>query len=123
MAQARVQALAATRSQAKAAPAAKQLPATPDGYKAYALAKVGAAQFSCLNLLWTRESHWQSSARNPASTAYGIAQLLDSTWRYTGVAKTSDGFRQVDAGLAYVNRAYPGGPCGAWAHEKSVGWY
>jgi len=106
-----------------AAPAVQQLPATPDGYRAYALAKVGAAQFGCLNPLWNRESRWRSDAHNPTSSAYGIAQLLDSTWRYTGVAKTPDGFRQVDAGLAYLKRAYAGGPCGAWAHEKSVGWY
>jgi hypothetical protein len=130
MAQARVQSIAATRSAAQAsaaasaaAPAPQQFPATADGFRAYALAKIGAAQFSCLNPLWNRESHWNPAAKNPSSTAYGIAQLLDSTWHYTGVARTSDGFRQVDAGLIYLKRAYPGGPCGAWAHEKSVGWY
>ena len=106
-----------------AAPApAPAFPATADGYRAYARSKVGAAQFSCLNPLWTKESGWRATAKNPSSTAYGIAQLLDATWRYTGVGKTSDGFRQVDAGLAYLAAAY-GSPCAAWSHEKSHGWY
>lgn len=92
-------------------------------YQDYAEAKVGAGQFACLDKLWNRESHWQPTAKNPSSTAYGIAQLLDSTWSVTGVSKTSNGYRQVDAGLAYLHAAYPAGPCSAWAHETSVGWY
>jgi hypothetical protein len=123
VARARSRTLAATHSPARPPAAARQFPATQDGFRAYALGQVGAAQFGCLNPLWERESHWRPDARNPASTAYGIPQLLDGTWRYTGVAKTSDGFRQVDAGIAYLRRAYPGGPCGAWAHEQAVGWY
>jgi len=123
VARARSRTLAATRSPAHSPAAAPQFAATPDGFRAYALSQVGAAQFSCLNPLWERESHWRPEAHNPASSAYGIAQLLDGTWRYTGLAKTSNGFRQVDAGIAYLRRAYPGGPCGAWAHEQAVGWY
>jgi hypothetical protein len=124
-AQARVQALAAAAaaSSAAAPPPAPAFPATPDGYRAYARTQVDATQFRCLDALWTRESGWRATAQNPSSTAYGIAQLLNSTWRYTGIAKTSDGFRQVDAGLAYLDAAYPGGPCSAWAHEKTDGWY
>lgn len=124
--QARAHALAAAAatSDAQAGPApAPTFPATSDGYRAYAKSRIGAAQFSCLDPLWTRESGWRSTAHNPSSSAYGIAQLLDSTWSFTGVTKTSDGFRQVDAGLAYLREAYPAGPCSAWAHEKSQGWY
>jgi len=123
VARARSRAIAATHSPPPPPVPAQQFPATPGGFRAYALSQVGAAQFSCLNPLWERESHWRPDAHNPASTAYGIPQLLDGTWRYTGVAKTSNGFRQVDAGIAYLRRAYPGGPCGAWAHEQAVGWY
>ena len=94
-----------------------------DAYRAYARSKVGDAQFACLDRLWERESTWRPAAQNPTSTAYGIAQLLDSTWAVTGIAKTSNGYRQIDAGLAYLEAAYPGGPCSAWAHETSVGWY
>jgi hypothetical protein len=96
--------------------------AGPDAYRGYARSKVGAAQFSCLDRLWTRESGWRPTAQNPSSTAYGIAQLLDRTWSVTGFSKTSNGYRQVDAGLVYLKAAY-GSPCDAWAHETSAGWY
>lgn len=130
--QARAQALAATAAQrsaeAAAAAAAAQEAADSgaagrDAYRAYARGKVSAAQFGCLDLLWERESNWRPNAQNPTSTAYGIAQLLDTTWAVTGITKTSNGFRQIDAGLAYLAQAYPGGPCSAWAHETSYSWY
>jgi hypothetical protein len=117
------QAAADAAEQAAAQQAAEDSGAgSPDDFRAYAKEKVGATQFSCLDKLWNRESHWRPTAQNPSSTAYGIAQLLDSTWAYTGVRKTSNGYRQVDAGLAYVDAAY-GSPCAAWAHETDAGWY
>jgi hypothetical protein len=130
--QARAQALAATAAQrsaeaAAAAAAAREAAdsgsAGRDAYRAYARGKVGDGQFGCLDLLWERESNWRPTAQNPTSTAYGIAQLLDSTWAVTGIGKTSNGYRQIDAGLAYLAQAYPGGPCSAWAHETSYSWY
>jgi hypothetical protein len=84
--------------------------------------KVGGDQFGCLESLWGKESGWNPNAQNPSSSAYGIPQLLDSTWAGTGIAKTSDGYRQIDAGLVYIDRAY-GSPCGAWSHSRSTGWY
>jgi hypothetical protein len=84
--------------------------------------KVSATQFPCLDALWTKESGWQATARNPDSTAYGIPQLLDSTWAATGIAITSNGYRQVDVGLAYISAAY-GTPCSAWAHSQATNWY
>jgi hypothetical protein len=113
---------AAQAAQAAQAATAEHANAGPDDFRAYAKQKVGAAQFGCLDKLWTRESHWHANADNPSSTAYGIAQLLDSTWSHTGYAKTSDGYRQVDAGLVYIDKAY-GSPCNAWAHSQSHGWY
>jgi hypothetical protein len=104
------------------APAADAGTAGPDAYRAYARAKVGATQFACLDSLWNRESGWRPSAQNPSSTAYGIPQLLNATWKATGVARTSNGYRQVDAGLIYIAAAY-GTPCAAWAHSKATGWY
>jgi hypothetical protein len=113
---------AAQAAQAAAAAAAEHANAGPDDFRAYAEQKVGATQFSCLDKLWTRESHWHADADNPTSTAYGIAQLLDSTWSHTGIKKTSDGYRQVDAGLVYIDKVY-GSPCNAWAHSQNTGWY
>lgn len=91
-------------------------------YKDYALGKVGAEQFSCLEQLWERESSWNPDAQNPSSTAYGIAQFLDSTWAGTGIAKTSDPYRQIDAGLIYVQNRY-GSSCTAWNHFQANSWY
>src|SRR3954453_9068558 len=113
---------AAQAAQAAAAAAAEHANAGPDDFRAYAKQKVGASQFSCLDKLWTRESHWNNKADNPSSTAYGIAQLLDSTWAHTGFKKTSDGYRQVDAGLVYIDKVY-GTPCNAWGHSQKTGWY
>ncbi|RBY87875.1 transglycosylase SLT domain-containing protein [Blastococcus sp. TF02A-30] len=93
-------------------------------YKDYAMQKLGGAgsEFTCLENLWGKESGWNPNAQNPSSTAYGIAQFLDSTWAGTGIAKTSDGYRQIDAGLIYINNRF-GSPCGAWAHSQAKGWY
>ncbi|RBY90412.1 lytic transglycosylase domain-containing protein [Blastococcus sp. TBT05-19] len=93
-------------------------------YQDYAMGKLGGSgsEFSCLEKLWGKESGWNPNAQNPSSTAYGIAQFLDSTWAGTGIAKTSDGYRQIDAGLIYIENRF-GSPCGAWAHSQSKGWY
>jgi hypothetical protein len=100
-------------------------PVAPAGsYQEYALAQLGgsASEFSCLENLWGKESGWNPNAQNPTSSAYGIPQFLDSTWAGTGIAKTSDGYRQIDAGLIYIENRY-GSPCGAWAHSQANNWY
>ncbi len=110
---------------ASAAPAPAPAPSAPAGsYQEYALAQLGGdgGQFSCLENLWGKESGWNPDAQNPTSTAYGIPQFLDSTWAGTGVAKTSDGYRQIDAGLIYIQNRF-GSPCAAWAHSQAKGWY
>jgi hypothetical protein len=115
---------AKARPSAPAAPAAPAAAAPAGSYQEYALSKLGgdSGEFSCLESLWGRESGWNPNAQNPSSTAYGIPQFLDSTWAGTGIAKTSDGYRQIDAGLIYINSRY-GSPCGAWGHSQSTGWY
>ena len=117
---------------AKPAPAATRSSAAPSkssssgsgSFQDYALSKLGgdSSEFSCLERLWGKESGWNPNAQNPSSTAYGIPQFLNSTWAGTGIAKTSDGYRQIDAGLIYIDSRY-GSPCGAWSHSKSTGWY
>jgi hypothetical protein len=100
-------------------------PVAPSGsYQEYAMGKLGGSgsEFTCLENLWGKESGWNPNAQNPSSTAYGIPQFLDSTWAGTGIAKTSDGYRQIDAGLIYIQNRY-GSPCGAWSHSQSTGWY
>ncbi|MGY1672086.1 aggregation-promoting factor C-terminal-like domain-containing protein [Geodermatophilus sp. SYSU D00710] len=106
------------------APAAAPAASGEAAYKDYALAQLGgnATQFGCLEQLWERESGWNPDAQNPSSTAYGIAQFLDSTWAGTGIAKTSDPYRQIDAGLVYIENRY-GSPCAAWSHFQANNWY
>ncbi|MCW2538198.1 MAG: uncharacterized protein JWQ26_3897, partial [Modestobacter sp.] len=106
------------------APAAVGSAASSGSFQDYARAQLGgdAGQFSCLESLWGKESGWNPKAQNPTSTAFGIPQFLDSTWAGTGIAKTTDGYRQIDAGLIYIDSRY-GSPCGAWSHSKSTGWY
>jgi hypothetical protein len=93
-------------------------------YQEYAMGKLGGsgAEFTCLENLWGKESGWNPNAQNPSSTAYGIPQFLDSTWAGTGIAKTSDGYRQIDAGLIYIENRF-GSPCAAWSHSQAKGWY
>jgi len=93
-------------------------------YKDYALTQLGGdtTQFTCLDNVWTAESGWNPNAQNPTSTAYGIPQFLDSTWASTGIAKTSDPYRQIDAGLIYITNRY-GTPCGAWDFWQVHHWY
>lgn len=117
---ARAAAASAARSSSSAVASSA---AAPSGsYQSYALSKVGSQQFSCLESLWGKESGWNPNAQNPSSSAYGIPQFLDSTWASTGIAKTSNGYRQIDAGLSYLDSRY-GSPCGGWAHSQSTGWY
>jgi len=112
---------------AAAAPAPAAAPAATgtgtQAYKDYAAGKLGnATQMGCLDRLWTAESNWNPKAQNPTSTAYGIPQFLDSTWATTGIAKTSDPYRQVDAGLIYIHNRY-GTPCSAWSFHQAHNWY
>lgn len=79
-------------------------------------------QFDCLDNLWENESGWSPTARNPDSTAYGIAQFLDQTWTLMGVAKTSNPYEQIDSGLAYIAKRY-GTPCDAWTFWQQNHWY
>lgn len=90
-------------------------------FKAYALAKVGATQFGCLEPLWHKESGWNMYADNPSSSAYGIPQMLTET-HDVPAAYWTDGYTQIDVGLAYIAGRY-GTPCAAWSHSQSVGWY
>ena len=75
---------------------------------------LGQSQFTCLNTLWTNESHWNYKANNPKSTARGIAQMLGETNHAPKV--------QIDNGLRYIKKRY-GQPCTAWKFWRSHYWY
>jgi hypothetical protein len=82
-----------------------------------------ADQFSCLDLLWTRESGWNPSAENASSGAYGIPQSLPGSKMATvGSDWATNPVTQIKWGLGYIRDRY-GSPCGAWGHSEATGWY
>lgn len=84
------------------------------------------AEWEALKTLWTNESGWDNNAQNPTSTAYGIAQFLDSTWGAMGYQKTSDPATQIAAGIKYIkSRPDYGTPSRALAlwQSRSPHWY
>lgn len=80
------------------------------------------SEFAALVTLWNKESGWDPNADNPTSTAFGIAQFLNGTWAGTGVAKTNDPFKQIDAGLTYIKQRY-GSPAKALQFHLKNNWY
>jgi hypothetical protein len=91
--------------------------------RSYALKLLGRTQYSCLDAIFERESHWRVNALNKRSGAYGIPQALPgskmaskgSDWRVNPVT-------QVRWGISYVNGRY-GSACAAWRHVQLTGWY
>jgi hypothetical protein len=83
----------------------------------------GDDQYSCLNKLWSKESHWNYKAHNYRSGAHGIAQALPAVkmevisddWRTNPVTQIRWGLRYID--LRYDN------PCTAWAKWRSHRYY
>lgn len=74
-----------------------------------------AREWAALSKLWGKESAWNWKAKNPHSSAYGIAQVLktplDSTIEY-----------QVNMGIKYIVHRYDT-PTKAWEFWKRNGWY
>lgn len=75
-------------------------------------------EWTALLELWSCESSWNNFAQNPSS-AFGIAQFLDSTWglpglRYANCSKTVDAREQIRCGLEYIQVVY-GTPASALA--------
>ena len=90
-------------------------PIEKDYYKLYSHNKVvSAKQYLCLDALWTKESQWNPLADNKRSTAFGIPQLLK--------LKTTDPYKQIDAGLIYIAKRHSN-PCKALAFHLKHGYY
>jgi hypothetical protein len=80
-------------------------------------------QFKCFSSLMGKESAWQDKD-NPTSTASGVGQLLDGTYRNLGMKRSKSTVAQTIAALAYIGRKYgSSGPCGAWKHFKQKNYY
>jgi hypothetical protein len=61
-------------------------------------------------------------ARNPRSTAYGLGQFLNSTWKSTGIKKTDCGTCQIEAMVKYCRGRY-GSVAKAWGAWQKKRWY
>lgn len=106
-----------------------QLAKTPVGARTVARALIASTykwnsrQMSCLNTLWTNESHWNFRAHNYSSGATGIAQALPGNkmdvvatdWRTNPVT-------QIKWGIRYIKIRY-GTPCRALAQTRWSGYY
>ena len=79
-------------------------------------------EWKCLSKLWHKESGFNPNAQNKKSTAYGVAQFLDSTWENYGFEKTSSPEGQITAGISYIEQRY-GSACNAWEFWSSKRWY
>lgn len=79
-------------------------------------------QYQCLTKLLGKESAWRPSAKNPKSSAKGIGQLLDATYRNLGMKHSQASVPQLVATLAYIHRRHQT-PCAAWQHFVSHRWY
>lgn len=99
------------------------------GYQATACAMVvakggwGLGQMPCLVNLWMKESHWNPTAKNRSSGAYGIPQALPgSKMASAGADWATNAETQIRWGIGYIAGRY-GNPCGAWSHSQATGWY
>lgn len=79
-------------------------------------------EYSCLAKLLGKESAWKPTAKNPTSSAKGIGQLLDVTYRNLGMKHTEASVPQLVATLAYIHRRHLT-PCKAWDHFKKKNYY
>ena len=83
----------------------------------------GEDEYSFLNRLWTKESHWNYKAHNSRSGAHGIPQalpaikmeIISTDWRTNPVT-------QIRWGLRYIDIRYET-PCQAWAKFKRSRYY
>jgi len=78
-------------------------------------------QFAAWDALINAESGWRPNAQNPTSTAFGLGQFLNSTWKSYG-AKTADPAQQLAYMAKYIKDRY-GTPEKALAFHAAKNWY
>jgi len=73
----------------------------------------GAAQYTCLNTLWTKESRWNYRSRNKVTGAHGIPQAYPAT-KYESIGSDwrTNPITQMSWGLKYIKVRYQT-PCKA----------
>lgn len=102
----------------------------PDPGSAQAYAKqllaskgLGDTEYSCLVLLWNKESGWRTDAYNASSGAQGIPQALPGNkMSSAGADWETNPQTQIRWGVDYIQGRYST-PCVAWSHSEAHGWY
>lgn len=77
--------------------------------------KFGAEHLAAFEQLMDHESGWNPSAQNPKSSAFGVFQFMDFTWKSYGCEKTEEVDMQITCGLRYIEARYKN-PTNAWKH-------
>lgn len=85
-------------------------------------AGVGADWTPYLNWIIQKESSGNPQAKNSKSSAYGLMQFLDSTWKNYGIGNRDNPVDQVVSGINYIKKRY-GTPQNAVAFWQQNGWY
>ncbi|MEX0934307.1 MAG: ubiquitin-like domain-containing protein [Candidatus Saccharimonadales bacterium] len=84
------------------------------GYQIASDRGLSNSEWSCLEQLWTRESNWNNTARNPSSGAFGIPQGMPLPGRvFPDGFMEGDPVAQINWGLDYIAGRYSA-PCTAW---------
>jgi len=103
-------------------PASIRKPDFPVSARSYARSMVSVEEYVALHELIMRESSWNPDARNRKSTAYGLGQLIDQTWKDLDIEKSDDFRIQLIAAHKYVMQRY-----GSWVKalefHKRHGYY
>lgn len=104
------------------APAASGV-TSPQENRDYARSILSASDFQCLDFLAERESGWSTTASNPSSGAYGVAQSLPGNkMASAGADWQTNGKTQVNWMINYTIERY-GSPCAAKATWDIQHWY
>ena len=81
-------------------------------------------QASCLKWILNKESHMNPKAKNKHSSAKGVGQLLESTYKNIGLKHSADPMAQIVASIAYISRHYGNGSaCAAKAFWLKHSYY
>lgn len=102
------------------------IPSELEAHKHYAYKQVvekwGLEEWESFNAVVNKESGWNHLAQNPHSTAFGIGQFLNSTWKTVGCVKTIDKDIQIDCMIKYIEKSYQT-PSKTLAFHRRNNWY
>ena len=82
------------------------LPTVKEYAEQMVLKTFGEGHWASFDAIVMKESRWNHLAKNPRSSAFGIGQMLTSTWGSVGCVKTSDPYVQVDCMGKYIKARY-----------------